>query len=188
LPPALGSPVTWTAVATGGGPPLRYQFWLHSSLTGSWSLLQDGPSKTITWTPQQAGTYKLQVWAKSTNSMAGYEAWAGTPAFNVATVPVQVTGFIADGPLPVVANTLVTWTATATGGTGTLEYQFWRYNGTTQSWTLAQAYSPTNTFSWQPTNSDLGTYGLQVWVRSVGSGATWEAWRNSGNFAVVAGP
>ncbi len=188
LPPTFGSAVTWTAVATGGGPPLRYKFWLHSSLTGSWSLLQDGPSKTVTWTPAQAGTYKLQVWVTSTNSMAGYEAWAGTSAFTVATVPVQVTGFTADAPFPVVANTLVTWTATATGGTGNLEYQFWRYNGTTQSWTLAQAYSPVNTFSWQPTNSDLGTYGLQVWVRSVGSGVAWEAWRNSGNFTVVAGP
>ncbi len=185
LPPALGSPVTWTAVATGGGPPLRYRFWMHSSSTGAWSLLQDGPSKTFTWTPAQAATYTLQVWVKSANSMAAYEASAGTPIFTVSAVPVQVTALAANVPSPIRSSTPVTWTATASGGNGSLEYQFWRYNNTTHTWTVVQGYGPQNTYTWQPAPGDVGSYGLQVWVRSVGSSASWEAWRSSGTFDVI---
>jgi subtilisin len=185
LPPTLGKTVTWTAVATGGGPPLRYRFWMHSSSTGAWSLLQDGPSKTFTWTPAQAATYTLQVWVKSTNSMAAYEASAGTPIFTVSAVPVQVTAFAANVPSPIRSNTPVTWSATTSGGNGSLEYQFWRYNNTTHTWTVVQGYGPQNTYTWQPTPSEIGSYGLQVWVRSVGSSASWEAWRSSGTFDVV---
>jgi len=122
---------------------------------------------------------------KSTNSMAAYEASAGTPIFTVSAVPVQVTAFATNVPSPIRSNTPVTWSATTSGGNGSLEYQFWRYNNTTHTWTVVQGYGPQNTYTWQPAPGDVGSYGLQVWVRSVGSSASWEAWRSSGTFDVI---
>jgi hypothetical protein len=101
---------------------------------------------------------------------------------------VQITAFNANRAFPAPVNTMITWTAAATGGSGNLEYQYWRYRASTNSWTIVQPYSALNTFTWQPSAGEADTYALQVWVRSVGSVASWEAWRSTGNFVITAGP
>ena len=55
----------------------------------------------------------------------------------------------------------ITWTATATGGTGTLQYYFIVYKDGTKVKT--RAYSTANTFSFTPT--EAGTYKAKVYVK-----------------------
>jgi len=77
--PAIGVPVTWTAVATGGVGPRQYQFWRLDS--DGWHLAQDySASASYTWTPTP-GTHAIQVWVRSAGSVTAYDAWAGTGVF-----------------------------------------------------------------------------------------------------------
>ena len=65
------------------------------------------------------------------------------------------------------------WTAVASGGSGTPAYQFWLHNGT--SWSIAQAYGTTATWTWDTGGLPAGTYRVQVWARMGGSTAAYEA-------------
>jgi hypothetical protein len=67
FPVSWGTPITWTAAASGGSAPLQYQFWRLRQGVG-WTLAQDySPSNILTWTPgpSDGGTYSLQVFARS---------------------------------------------------------------------------------------------------------------------------
>jgi hypothetical protein len=68
----------------------------------------------------------------------------------------------------------VTFTAGATGGTGTYEYRFFVKGPADTVATLVQAYSTTNTFQWT-TPAPAGTYSIGVQVRSQGSPVGFEA-------------
>ena len=70
----------------------------------------------------------------------------------------------------------MTWTATATGGTGPYTYKFFVYDGST--WTMGQDWSASNTWTWTPPGP--GTYNFQVWARNAASGALFDAWRPAG--------
>lgn len=84
LPGKVGSPITWTAVGSGGtAAPLQYKFYLYSESTG-WRLLRDwGTTNTYTWTPASGdvGQNALQVWIKSAGSAETYESWIGSGYF-----------------------------------------------------------------------------------------------------------
>jgi len=189
FPATWGSPITWTATSSSGTPPLRYQFWRFKRNVG-WVLARDySPNKTYTWTPgpSEGGTYLLQVWVRSTGSTAAYETWGSTPYFDIlGAPPLNITGFGANRTFPSAAYVPITWTAVASGGNPPLRYQFWRLKQGT-GWSLVQDYSALNTYSWTPTAADVGTYALQVWVRSTGSTAALDAWSGTGNF-VITGP
>jgi hypothetical protein len=58
---------------------------------------------------------------------------------------------------------------------GPIQYSFWMYSAT-KGWRNAQWWGPTETFTWTPTWDDEDDYAVQVWVRSNGSTATYEAW------------
>jgi hypothetical protein len=75
--PAAGSTITFTSTASGGSGTYQYQYWLHNGT--DWALLQDyGAQATCKWTPLEAGTYTVQVHARSAGSEAEYEAWTRT--------------------------------------------------------------------------------------------------------------
>lgn len=72
-PQAGGTPVTWTAVSSGGVQPVEYQFWVREP-NGTWSMRRDWlPTPTWTWAPITPGTYRIHVRARNAGS-AGYEA------------------------------------------------------------------------------------------------------------------
>ena len=104
---------------------------------------------------------------------------AAPPA--LTAVPVTVTGLPANVILPVNEGTGITWTAVTSGGTGPLSYQFMRYTEGV-GWTTAQAYSSSNTYTWFPS---AGTHAVQVWVKSAGSSAAYDAYLGSGTFTVL---
>jgi hypothetical protein len=97
---------------------------------------------------------------------------------------IAVTRLQPDGPLPTDAGVTTTWTAEAYSAVGPVEYRFWLYDGVTGAWQIVQDYSSDNTYSvtWQP--EQAGPAVLQVWVRRVGSTASYEAWKSSGTFTI----
>jgi hypothetical protein len=178
LPAPAGSWITWTANATGGYGPLEYKFWLYSQSSG-WAMVQDyGSSNQYTWASraEDAGSHALQVWVRTVGSTALYEAYNGTSLFNLTGPPaVTVTALTSSPSGPFSVGQTVTFTATANGGYGPLQFKFWRYDST--GWSLVQDYSSSNTYTWSTGPGDGGTHALQVWVRSNGSTTTYDAWR-----------
>ncbi len=188
FPSPTGAAITWTAIASGGtAGPLQFRFWRYNAGTGAWTLAQDySASNTYTWTPSagDAGSYLVQVWVRSAGSAASYEAYGSTPTFSIVRPTVTITSFGTTTAFPVSAGTTITWTAQATGGSGALEYLFYRYNSGTGVWSLVQSYGSSSSFTWTPSTAEKGTYVLQVWVRSVGSTDSYEAYSSTGYFTI----
>ena len=175
MPALVGQPITWRAMASGGVPPLQYQFWRLDA--GAWRLVQDyGLLSTYTWTPGAAeiGQHALQVWVRSFGSVKPYDAWAGA-AFSVATAaPATLTSLSRFPSSTPPAGMEIQWTAVTTGGLSPLQYRFWRFDG--GAWTMVRDWGPSNTYTWRTGLADIGAHALQVWVRSTGSSATYESW------------
>jgi M6 family metalloprotease-like protein len=183
LPQTAGTPITWTATASGGIAPLQYKFYLYSPSAG-WTIAQDyGTANTWTWTPAQAGQYAVQVWVRNAGSTAGYDAWKGSDYFNItAAAALGVTSLTSSPSLPQAAGTPITWTATAGGGIAPLQYKFWLYSAAS-GWTMTRDFSTANTWTWTPAQPDQ--YAIQVWVRNAGSTANYDAWKGSGYFNIT---
>jgi hypothetical protein len=85
LPTTFGTPITWTAAASGGtAGPLQYQFWRWSS-TG-WVIARDySPVNSYTWTPtaSDVGDHALQVWVRSAGSSVAYESYKSSGIFSI---------------------------------------------------------------------------------------------------------
>ena len=143
-PQSVNTPVTLTATPTGG-TNVQYQFWIYSANTQSWSRLQAlSASSTCTWTPPTAGWYYLSVTAlDATGTTANTSAWYGVSSLLSATLTTAKAS-----PQPV--NTPITLTLTATGGSN-LQYQYWIYNATAQTWSQLQGYSTSPSCIWTPT-------------------------------------
>ena len=184
-PQAPGASVLWTAVASGGSGSYQYQFWLHNGT--SWSIAKPyGATNDNTWNWDTgnpllpAGTYSLQVWARSAGSTASYEAYTPVATYVLGTAISPATSVTLTPPpspaSPQAPGASVLWTAVASGGSGSYQYQFWLHNGT--SWSIAKPYGATNdnTWNWDTIDLDTGTYSLQVWARSAGSTASYEAY------------
>lgn len=186
FPSGTGTSITWTAMVSGGtAGPLQYKFWRYNLDTGVWTVVQDYSSlNTWTWVPgyDDPGTYVLQVWVRNTGSSAKHETFLASETWTVTRTPLHIIALTHSVTSPQPSGASVTWTTWATGGSGPLQYQFWLYNAATSTWTLPQPYSAANTFAW--TTGPVGTYWIQVWVRTVGSGVDQEAWANSNVFVV----
>jgi len=181
-----GDSVTWTAVATGGTPPLQYRFYRYDSTTG-WTMVRDyGTSSTYTWPSVTVGTFTVEVWVKSAGSTRQFEAYADSvpvvviPRPPVAGVTVAVTATAVPFGSP------VTWTASASGGVTPYQYRFFLRNGATGVWTSVQGYGTSP--SWSSSTLAPGDYLMQVWARSAGSTAAWEAWNNAETVTILQPP
>ena len=106
----------------------------------------------------------------------------GTAPPAPVAAPLQVTALTPSVALPVTEGTAITWTATASGGTGALQYQFMRYTEGI-GWSVAQAYSSSTSYTWFP---PAGLNAVQVWVRNGGSSAAYDAVLGTGGFTVLA--
>jgi subtilisin family serine protease len=71
-PQAVGTVVTWTAVATGGTAPLAYQFFARRVEDGGGFLVVQawGASASVALRPTVAGTYQIAVWVRSAGGSA----------------------------------------------------------------------------------------------------------------------
>jgi hypothetical protein len=190
FPVAPRQPVKWTAAIAGADSSLEYRFLLYTAATGRWTDLRAyGASNEFTWTPQSAGTYNIQVWARRAGSTASYEMWGGTPALSVAASALEITSLTPNRAMPAVTGTPITWTARARGGTaGPIQYQFYRYSVEKNAWQMVQNFSASNTYTWTPSWGDEGNYVIQVWARNAGSSATYDAWLGTNPFELQRAP
>ena len=177
-PALVGRWITTTATAGGGAPPLQYRLLLYDETASSWSVLQEySSSNRVSWFPIHVGTYYVQAWVRSAGSTALYEAVLNSVSCAVTSpVPVAtVTLNRSPSFSPVSALTPVYWYAAATGGTPPLEYKFLLRNDATGVWSVVGDYGPSTGMS---TQLAAGSYLMQVWVRSTGSPAAYDAWAN----------
>jgi len=156
-PQATGTPITFTAAATGE-TNARFQFWLYNAAgSPAWSQLQAySSSATCLWKPAAAGSYLIAVTARDgvTGAEVNTTCWY---TITTALTAVSVAPSLAS-PSPV--NTPITFTAAATGGTN-VRYQFWLYNAASSpAWSQLQAYSVQTSCSWKPTAA--GNYLISV--------------------------
>ena len=179
-PVPTGTPIKWTASATGGSGPYSYRFWVFNGST--WSIARDwAPSNTWTWAAPAPGTYWFQVWLRNNGSAASYDGWLGAgPVTVTAPAALSINSITLSPGAPLVAGGPATVAATASGGAGPYTYKFWVFNGV--SWSVGQDWSPSATWTWTPPAA--GSYSLQVWVRSAGSIADYDAWRPFGPVVV----
>jgi len=64
FPQTAGTPITLTAQAVGSGA-IQYKFWYKDE--SGWHIIQNwSENNTAAWTPTQAGTYIIVVWANTT--------------------------------------------------------------------------------------------------------------------------
>ncbi|HSL23387.1 MAG TPA: Ig-like domain-containing protein [Vicinamibacterales bacterium] len=186
FPVPVSTPIMWTATATGGAPPLEYQFWQYHFASAAWTMVRDyalDPSVTW-WTPASSGVYVFEVRVRSTSSpTTAYEAsfTSGTFLIGAPATFTSLTPSASSAPY----GTEVTWTAAATGGASPLEYEFWRYCYANPGWTKVQDYSTTNTFTWTPAPSDIGLCYVHARVRSVGLTVRYEGYIDSAGFQVL---
>ena len=85
--PLVGSPVIWTATASGDGSTPVYQFSVGPA-GGVSNVIQDfSPSNSFTWNPLQQGTDDIQVIVKD-----GYSSSSGESATATYTAKTRIVG------------------------------------------------------------------------------------------------
>ncbi len=182
--PSVGAAQTISAKTDGGAGPLTFRFYRYDVGSGTWTVMRDySTTSTLTWVPTQGGTEHFQVWVRNAGSADAYDAWVNTPDFTVGSAqPLSVTSFTRDVQ-NIAGGMAVHFTATTDGGQSPVQYKFYRYlNGV---WTLVQDYGASSTYTWQTASTDAGSYIMQVWVRSAGSTAPYDAWGGMGPFQVA---
>ncbi len=158
----VGDSITWTATASGGSGTIQYCFYVYKNgatvQKGSY-----GTANTYTYKATAAGTYTVKAFVKdgagaTANLTGGFVTVASSSPLTVSSVKANKTS----------ANVgdTITWTATASGGSGTLQYCFYVYkNGTTIH---KGTYGTANTFSYKATGA--GNYTVKAFVKD-GAGA-----------------
>ncbi|MEW6489712.1 MAG: multicopper oxidase domain-containing protein [Thermodesulfobacteriota bacterium] len=167
-PQAAGAQVTFTAAAAGGSGTYEYRFWLKTGAT--WAVVQPyGASDTWEWntTGLPDGTYYVQVDARNAGSTATREAAKVLAYVLDSRAPITALDLAAAPASPQQPGPVVTFTATPTGGSGSIEYRFWLRTGGV--WAVVQAYGAANTWDWATAGLPAGTYYVQVDARNVGS-------------------
>ncbi len=169
-----GTPVTWTAQASGGSGNYQYQF-LSGVDGGPVSIVQDyGPDPTFTWTNTGAiGAYVFRVNVRNQGSaVAG--ATAARMYYIGALRPASDVNVVSDPRSPQSPGTPVLFTAAASGGTaGTYEYQYLlSENG--GPFSIVKPYNTISSFNWTDTGT-AGKYFFRVNARQAGSTGPAEA-------------
>ena len=148
--------ITWTATASGGSGTLKYYFILYKDgsriATRSYST-----AKTFSYIPTEPGTYKVRVYVKDAD---GAKINKLSSAVTVAEAGITISSVKAN-KTSAETDEKITWTATASGGSGTLKYYFILYKDGSRIAT--RSYSTAKTFSYTP--SEAGTYKVRVYVK-----------------------
>ena len=163
--------------------PYTYQFWMHDAATMAWTNPYSGANDSFVWTPTSVGSYSWQVWVQDAKGDLAALNAVPTPFSLTSAVPSQVT--LQSSAATHVVGVPEIWTATGTGGTAPLSYRFLLWNESTGQWSTLRDYSTENTVPWTP--AVACSYLMQVWVRSAGSAAAFDAYVGRG-FSVTLVP
>jgi len=161
-PQGVGTTVTWSAAAGGGGQtPYQYQWAVSDGVT--WTTMTGwSPANTWAWTPTSANLgYAVAVRARSAWN-TGAREMATTQVYGVLPKVTSVT-MTPDAPAPRALGATVTWTAGASGGTAPYEYQWAVFDGA--AWTTMTGWSSANTWAWTPVSANA-SYQVAARARS----------------------
>lgn len=106
----------------------------------------------------------------TTNVITGDCTMIATFALPVSNATLTVNP---SSPQPI--GTQVTFTAGGSGGSGNYQYKFSLKTVSGIAWWTVQDYSSNNTWTWNTSGYDAGRYNIQVFVRNIGSTASYEA-------------
>ncbi|HSL23637.1 MAG TPA: Ig-like domain-containing protein [Vicinamibacterales bacterium] len=178
-PPVLTLPANQTVEAMSGAGTLV-------TFTAS-ALDAVGGVTSVTCVPASGSTFPLgttTVSCSATDPAGNAASGSFTIAVQSPTLPVM-TSLTPSVASPVPYGTTVTWTASAWGGVGPLQYQFWRYNSTTLLWTMVQDYSSSAAFTWTPGATDVGMTYFHARVRNAGSTKVYESYIDTRGFLIT---
>jgi hypothetical protein len=184
VPP--GSQVTWTAALSAPpAAPVEYRFQVVDLNTNATTVLRNySANNQAQWVPLGAGRFVVQCLERQVGSSAAYDLLASTQPLDVAATPLTITLLSTPTSFPASTGTPITWTTRTKGGlAGPIQFAYWLYS-TKQGWRNAQPYGPTATFTWTPTWDDEDDFVVQVWVRSNGSTANYEAYLGTNLFHI----
>jgi plastocyanin len=173
-----------------------YQFWVLTPGGSAYQLQQAySTTRTFSWNTSglSPGDYRFSIWARDASSSGVYGNQFGRwDAYNnsilyTLTIPQCTALSVTSAPSGAAsAGTTVIFTATGTCPHASPVYQFWILPPGATSYTLARAYSTTNTFSWNTAGLVAGTYYISVWVRDANSpgafsnsNGTWDTYNAS---------
>ena len=159
-----GDSVTWTAAASGGSGTLRYNFYIYKD----GSILQKTgytAAKTAAYPVAEAGTYSVKVFVKDSAGTVVTRT-GGTVTVAAATGALAI-GSITPNKTSAKTGETVTWTASATGGSGTLRYCFYIYKDGTV--VLNTGYGTAKSVSYTP--AEAGSYSAKVFVKDASGNA-----------------
>ena len=147
-----------TTEATNGSGNYSYKFAITDENNNETVIKDYSDSKTATWTPNVAGTYKITVYTKDSDD--GKEV-SKTKSFVVEKPQgPEINSFNTNVPSGQTIGTKVTLVAAATG-TGTVKYKFTAtLNGNE---TVIKDYSTARTTTWIP--SEAGNYTLTCYAK-----------------------
>ncbi|MFB3170060.1 triple tyrosine motif-containing protein [Neobacillus sp. 179-C4.2 HS] len=146
----VGTPITWTV--DGEGTALQYAWYVYKGTTKV-STIWYSSSKTLSWTPREAGEYRVTVFAKDSSGKSVSKNSAVikvTSPINSISANVQDTSMV---------GTPITWTVDGEG-TG-VQYAWYVYNGSTRVDIIW--YSSSKTLSWTP--REAGEYRVTVFAK-----------------------
>ncbi len=171
----VGDTITWTASATGGSGTLQYCFYVYKNGT----IVQKGTygsAKTVNFKASAAGNYTAKVFVKDASGSVSLMSAQTTVT---ASTPLTVSSIKANVTSAGVGDT-ITWTASATGGSGTKQYCFYVYKDGKNVY--KGSYGSAKTVSYKA--SAAGNYTAKVFVKD----ATGSVSLMSGQISVIAEP
>ena len=160
----VGEKLTWTAAAAGGSGTLRYCFYVYQDGAVVYNSGY-GTAASVSYTPTAAGTYKAKVFVKDSAGKSASRL-SGNTTVTAAAAVLTVTG-ITPNKTSAATGEEITWTVTASGGSGTLKYNFYLYQDGVV--TYKSGYGSAKSIGYTP--SEAGTYAVKVFVKD-GAGKT----------------
>ena len=165
-PQPVGTPVMFSASAIGGSGSYEYRWWVRPA--GSpWRIARDySPGASIVLTPGIADAPELEVavWIRDTAGSVDEFVGDSMPFAVQAVSSLQMGQLTAGLSSPQPVGTSVSFTATATGGSGSYEYRWWVLSPG-GPWQVVQDYSSGQTFSWTLRSFDSPQVQVAVWIR-----------------------
>ncbi len=122
-----GDAVTWSVSAQGNEGTLVYLF--HVFKEGTTAKIAQSNNGTYTaqssfsYTPAAEGTYYVKVFVRYSDTTQGLNATGGSVTVSTTAPTLAISSVKAD-KTTAAAGEKITWTATASGGSGTLQYYF----------------------------------------------------------------
>jgi FtsP/CotA-like multicopper oxidase with cupredoxin domain len=185
-PQLAGTAVIFTA-AGQGSTGYQYRFWLSPDNGTTWAVVQDWGT-AATWT--MPATTAIGNWLviadvrTNTGTLRDAYTWMNYAIVSTAVTPATGVTLTASAPSPQLVGTSVLFTAAGQGSTTGYRYRFWISpdNGTT--YTLAQDWSASATWT-MPGTTPVGTYVIVADVTTDPVATTRDAWTFT-TYSVVA--